>query len=812
MTKHYNERVNNCKDGAPNWLKRAYRESSRHMVRYKPITSLKPLSPDNGSMKWSELGLAPPLGAIAAEMTSSDFPFSHQQETIINLLSEDNSHRPIILRGGTGSGKTLAFLLPAISLILQGKIDFVVVFYPMKQLIEDQFFNLKKLLLKIFKQTGKQITTKTYHGEQGLNNDEQSAWDKELLETEQNPPNILLATFDKIFYQLIHNQEKGCLLHNKIKDAKYIVFDEIHALKGLPAAYIHYFLLVHKMRNPTCRLILSTATIAEIEQFSKEFLTLKKELENTLEPMVIESNPVRGTIAVRAIMSESFLPLLTMVEKELPKGTVAFVFVDSKRKIEQYANKLGLKLKKEQAFYDSGKICVLHANLHPKVRKQALIDVREGKVKIVITSAVSELGLNLSNVQTIINVGWPVSGKDGLLQRIARERSKPNEHKVIYLVFDLENPRDKLFYSNLYLIKDILEDYQCTPMLYPEKNQKVITTTIILLLVYGFKNYNEIISFFGRELKLNIEKCLTILLCQAIIQKNGQILSLVETDSKAFKKLIAKSIRAIAENWTINFQEGMDERIIGFFTQEEIIRGGLPGNIILINKIPYLVKSFNSKRRKIGVGLVSIPTTNQSLASNVLTSPKIMMGLFPKKRKLSSCVTLKLGELTVTKRPKLIVKFSLNNSKNSFQYFPPTDSEKIAYTFEDKSFGLLMNIAEVFQDPLLSLFASKTKEMLACLALVLKTQIELTLQIPQSELAIAYNESQFAIYDRGGENGNVQQVFKELQLVVEQAINRLESCSCLDGCEKCYGRDFTKLLPRGKSKMILKQLLTWLMV
>lgn len=331
------------------------------------------------------------------------------------------------------------------------------------------------------------------------------------------------------------------------------------------------------------------------------------------------------------------------------------------------------------------------------------------------------------------------------------------------------------------------------------------------MLVYGFKNYNEIISFFGRELKLNIEKCLTILLCQAIIQKNGQVLSLVDTNSKAFKKQIARSIRAIAENWTINFQEEMDERIIGFFTQEEIIRGGLPGNIILINKMPYLVKSFNSKRRKIGVGLVSIPTTNQSLASNVLTSPKIMMGLFPKKRRLSSGVTLQLGELTVTKRPKLIVKFSLNDSKNSFQYFPPTDSEKIAYAFIEKSFGLLVNIAEVFQDPLLSLFASKTKEMLACLALVLKTQIELTLQIPQSELAIAYNESQFAIYDRGGENGNVQQVFKELQLVFEQAINRLEGCSCLDGCEKCYGRDFTKLLPQGKSKMILKQLITWLM-
>ena len=797
-------------NGAPKWLKQAYRNSAKHKVRYKPITTLKPLSPDNGSMKWSELGLASPLGSIAEEMTSSDFPFSHQQETITSLLSEESSHRPIILRGGTGSGKTLAFLLPAISLILQGTIDFVVVFYPMKQLIEDQYFNLKVLLSKVHEQTGKFITAKTYHGEQGLSEEEQKAWKKELEETEQHPPNILLATFDKVFYQLIHNQEKNCLLHSKIKDAQYLVFDEIHALKGLPAAYIHYFLLVHRMRNHGCRIILSTATIAEIEGFSRTFLAPKTDLDNNFGAAIIESNPVRGKIEVRAIMSESFLPLLTMIEKELPKGTVAFVFVDSKRKIEQYANNLGLILKKNQALYDSGKICVLHANLHPKVRKQALMDVRDGKVMFVITSAVSELGLNFNNIQTIINVGWPVSGKDGLLQRIARERSKPSEHKVIYLVFDLENPRDQLYYSNLLIIKKILDDYQCTPILYPERNHKVIATTIVLLLVYGYKYYNEIISFFGNDMKLNVERSMTVLLCQAIIQKNGQVLLLVSTDSKAFKRLIARSIRAIAEHWMIIFQDGMTERIIGFFSQEEIIRGGLPGNIILINKVPYIVKSIDNKKRKIFVGLAMILSTKQSLPNNVIASPKIMMGLFPKKRRLSSGLTLQLGKLTVIKRPKLIAKFLPDNSKNYFQHYPPTDSEKTIYTFEEKSYGLLININEVFQDSLLSLFAKNTQKVLAVLSLVLKTQIEITLQMPQSELVVAYNETQFAIYDRGGENGNTYYLFKEWQTIVEQAIKRLEGCSCLDGCEKCYGRDFTKLLPRGKSKPILKQLLAWL--
>lgn len=805
MVKYEKMKTNN---GAPDWLKKAYKESAKREVRYKPIVTLEPLAPDHGSKKWFELGLFTPLGEIAAKITGSEYPYIHQQKTIESLLSEETKQRPIILKGGTGSGKSLAFLLPAISLILQGTIDFAVVFYPMKQLIEDQFHNLKKILNAIYKKTGKVITAKTYHGEQGLDDEEKVAWEKELLETEDHPPNILLATFDKVYYQLMHCQEKKCQLHKKIMTAPYLVFDEIHAMKGLPASYIHYFIQSHKLKTD-CRIVLSTATIAEAERFAQKFLQPKMESTEKLDITIIESNPVRGTIHVRAIMMESFLPLLSMVEKELPEGTVAFVFVDSKRKIEEYASKLGLKLHKDQAIYDSGKICVLHANLHQKIRKQALIDVRAGKVKFVITSAVSELGLDLNNIATIINVGWPVSGKDGLLQRIARDRSKPGERKAAYLVFDLENPRDKLYYSNLSIIKEILEEYQCTPIRYPERNQKVITTTIILQLVYGNKNYSNIISFFGPELRETVEKCITVLLSHAIIQKNGQILSLVETNTKAYKKLIASSIRAIAKNWVVIFQGGELRRTLGFLSQDEVLRGGMRRNILLLNKIPYLVTKFDKKKKEISVVLATLPKKELYIPGNVLAPPSFRMGLYSKKKRVTSGLEFQLGEIIVAKNPKLISTCSPNN-KNYFQLLPVEGSEIISNTLEEKSFGFLVDIARIFQDPLLSHISAKTKELLACLSLVLKTQIELTLQIPQSEIVVAYNEHQFVVFDKGGENGNVQHVFKELSTVIKLAINRLDECNCLDGCEKCFGRDFTKQLPFGKSKIIIKQALAWL--
>lgn len=144
----------NSKNGAPRWLQQAFQAESKNIVRYKPITTLKPLSPVKGTKSWRELGLTPPLGEVASEITGSAYPYKHQQKTIESVLTATEAKRkPIILRGGTGSGKSLAFLLPALSLILMGVLDFVIVFYPMKQLIEDQFYNLKKLLTKIYERT-----------------------------------------------------------------------------------------------------------------------------------------------------------------------------------------------------------------------------------------------------------------------------------------------------------------------------------------------------------------------------------------------------------------------------------------------------------------------------------------------------------------------------------------------------------------------------------------------------------------------------------------------------------------------------------
>lgn len=206
-----------------------------------------PLNPP-GAIKWQTLAKLPPsfptvektttwlellppamdyLAKILEKITGSAHPFQHQKEAIRTLLSTKqplkNRDSGIIINGGTQSGKTISFLVPGIAKLLQGVespeetegLDFLVIFYPTKQLLQDQYSRIKELLIAIERETGKRLTCKVYSGDIGQSegNDPRAraAEARELRETEENPPNILLATFDKVWYQLITGQESTLL-------------------------------------------------------------------------------------------------------------------------------------------------------------------------------------------------------------------------------------------------------------------------------------------------------------------------------------------------------------------------------------------------------------------------------------------------------------------------------------------------------------------------------------------------------------------------------------------------------------------------
>ncbi len=793
-----------------------------------PILTLPPSQPRvRNDLVWSDLlpKEAEGLGLVLESIVQSAHPYEHQAEAIQHLLNSTTTNNGLIINGGTYSGKSLSFSVPGIIKILTGEIDFFVVFYPSKQLLLDQFDRMKELVVKLEEQSGKRLTVKMYSGDISRatgSTVSKHAQKKELYETEQHPPNILLATFDKVWYQIKHGKTNPLL--DKISSSPYMVFDEIHAFEGFAAGIIKGFIQIHKNNNHKCQVVLSSATIDDVVDFRDDFLQ---------GAGIITCPPVRGEHEFLGITKEHTVPFLADLWHELDSmpGKFCLVFMDSKEEIELLAERLCAKLRKKHPFFEEITVAIIHADLPYAQRKKILDEIKKGtrnRIKILISSSVLELGVNIPNVQTVVNIGIPITQKDGIVQRFARNRSNPSERRVNVCIFDLANSRDNFYWHHLEILRTILETNACNPILYPRQNPKILAGLLVLHLRYGINDYQEIMSFFlkeGRKVYEIARQQLTKLICFNVLKKvSGKILftSQGENRLRQLKNndvLVPSSIRAISANWSIQLKKGIDSirltdqtTSLGKISPKDVLKKGLPDNLIVRNRQKYLVTDFDKWQKTILVEKYFTGDSDDTfslLPMNQLYDPTISVGVFSKKIQGTRLVNINFGLITANQKPKIIANANPNSmlvndksrdENSNYFYQELTQQESNELAIAEKSEGIVISM----ETELLKPKNLTTKKMLKLFGEILLIEVEMVLSIPASEFELVYNANQLAIYDKGEPNGNAEYLFLHLQEVAQQALQRLEQCSCERGCEYCYG-EILGLLPDG-SKEYLKQL------
>jgi len=791
------------------------------------ILTLPPSEPKiNTQYPWQDI-LPEGLARVVEELTQSAYPFDHQVEAIRYLIENTSTKkdRDLIINGGTYSGKSLSFTLPGIIKLLTGELDFFVVFYPSKQLLLDQFDRMKELVVKLEKETGIQLTVKKYSGDI-TKRAGTTSWsvtrDNELYETEQRPPTILLATFDKVWYQLITGQKSPLL--EKIQSCQYLVFDEIHAFEGFAAAIIKGFIQIHKINNLTCEVILSSATIDDVTSFRDDFLP---------GAAIITCPPVRGEQEFLGTTKEHTLPLLVELWEGLENlpGKICLVFLDSKEEIEILTDRLCTKLKEDHPYFDTNSVVMIHADLPYAQRKKVLDEVRkeqQNKIRILLSSSVLELGVNLPNIQTVVNIGIPITQKDGIVQRMARNRSKPGEKRVNIFLFDLSNPRDNFYWENIDILQNILKTNACNPILYPKQNPKILAGLFILHLRYDIHDFQQIMTFFlkeGKQIHELVRQQYTKLVCFKVLKKeNGSVLFTGEGEEilahqlKKNNVLIPFSIRAISTDWVIQVSEGLNTKHLhegmkqlGKISSRDVLRKGLPGNIITRNKQQYLVTDIDHQQKIIFVKHFLMEPAkgfSLSLPSNQLYNPTITVGVFTKKIPEIDAMNITFGQLSLIRRPKVIVNtnpernISKTNEQEHNQFYSweeltEDESEELALT--EQAEGICINLGITLQKTL----KLSNKQLLKLFGEILVLETEVILSIPSTEFGLVYNDNQMAIYDKGEANGNVEYLYKHLQTIAENARKRLKNCSCERGCKNCYG-EILGLFPKGAKENLLQ--------
>ena len=775
------------------------------------------------NLTWEELlpSNAQVLAEVIESIIGSAYPYEHQEQAIRYLLanSPKKEKTDLIINGGTYSGKSLSFIVPGIVKQLNGETDFFVIFYPSKQLLLDQFERVKEYLIKLEEQSGIRLTCKMYSGDIGKNDSSKQTRSytsqRELSETEQHPPNVLLATFDKFWYHLITGKKNPLL--ERIMTAQYIVFDEIHAFEGFAAAIIRGFISIQKKVNPLCQIVLSSATIANVVGFRDDFLPKAR---------IITCPPVRGEQEFLGITIDHTVSLLTELWDELKAkpGKFCLVFLDSKEDIEYLTEKICQKLQQENPFFDTETVNMIHADLPYTHRKKILDEIRKGnrnKIRLLFSSSVLELGVNIPNVQVVINIGIPITQKDGIIQRFARNRSIPGEKRVNIFIFNLSKQRDSFYWNHQEILGDILETNACNPILYPKQNPKIFAGLIILHLRYGITDFGEIMHFFLKEsifvyklARLQYTKLVSLMVLKKeqgkiLFTSQGETILLQQVKKKDI--LVPFSIRAITTNWSIQKIQGLSSdwytkqtTSLGKISTQDVLKKGLPGNIIVRNKQQFLVTDIDHHQKIIYVkNIISkdrkIHTSLQF--TNRLFDPKITIGVFPKRVKGLKLMDINFGQVFIQQKPAAVANFNpeelpsniiaeRNNKSYFWEELTQQQSEELAIT--ESSDGIIFTLKTDLQKPK----ELSIKKILEYLGRIIQIEIEAVLSIPANEFGLAYNTNQLVIYDKGDPNGNSEYLFLHLKKIALQALLRLSNCSCERGCKNCYG-EILGLLPLG---------------
>ena len=376
--------------------------------------------------------------ALAAWLAAKKIkPFAFQTECWQHIHAGQSG----LLNAPTGAGKTYAILLGLLNQALWHGQDtrhglHILWITPLRALAKDFYLNLEGILAEL-------IPTWRAGLRMGDTTQTQRAAQIKAM------PQILVTTPESL--QLLISQKEHA---GYFKNLHAVVVDEWHELLGnkrgtqLELGLAHLSQLkvlsskynVEDSINPltTSYLLLNTlqrwaisATIGNMEQAQAVIMggpgqgvlvradVAKKYEFITVVPKLMERFPWSGHLGLH--MAEQVAPLVAQARSCL-------LFCNTRAQAELWYHAL-LELMPELA----GNSALHHGSLEGQIRTWVEEALREGRVKLVVTTSSLDLGVDFSPVDQVIQIGSP-KGVGRMLQRAGRSGHRPGAVSRMYLV------------------------------------------------------------------------------------------------------------------------------------------------------------------------------------------------------------------------------------------------------------------------------------------------------------------------------------------------------------------------------------------
>lgn len=585
-----------------------------------------------------------------------------------------------------------------------------------------------------------------------------------------------MATLDKLFYRCFKEDKYGFL--EWIKNTGVMVIDEVHAGSGGYLTHVREFISVFKRNNPLLRVILTSATVKDVASFRDKFLP---------SAQIIQATGKRGIVRVMVLLRESLEQyIMEKIDPHLQKtGGICLVFVDNIQKVSQLVAKCNESLMKRTGLplevikLNSPFLCI-SSQLAEQDKTDILQRIKNGSLRFLFTTSLLELGIDIPRIEHIINIGWPITGKNELLQRFGRLRFQTIEQKKNFtIILDTDNPLDNYYLENHQKIKEILEENISEQILFDSKSLQRMKAFVLFRVVMGQTTIEEILTFCHEgECERITRTATTMLVAQGILRtrKHKQPYrkrELVIADEKELKQFVRNHrIRSGERKWSIveRSQEAKREiKILGEIGEQRIIRITLPGNLLYQGRKGDIYRVVKLLEGKVLVEKLAINKT--TLEQNKLKPPIFQIEKQARMQK-KGAIAIQFGKMIIQRETAKINRYTNTGERIEEEREEQPEEEELGnwgkktYYWQEKTSGILIEV----NYPKNVLNNEQKKEALNLLKDLILKSMEIILHISESSFRTVMNvhENRIVIYDRGGDLGNAEYLFTKFQEIENQ--------------------------------------------
>ncbi len=311
------------------------------------------------------------------------------------------SGKDLLVSSQTGSGKTAAFLLPVLHRLLQQDASDsgtrALILLPTRELALQTQKHFQQLAAFTYLKCGLIIGGEAY---------------KHQVATLRKNPEVIIATPGR----LVDHIEKG---NPDFRDLEVLVLDEADRMLDMGFAIDMH--TISEYSNPERQNLLFSATL-DAKGMDRVIATFSDPLTIEIESHRQQHSHITQQLVLADDIKHKEKLVDAIIREEEAKKV--FIFCNKRVQCEQLSHYLR---------YKKHKVNFLHGDIAQNDRKQIMNSFRQGAISILVATDLAARGLDINDVDLVINFAVAHSGDDHV-HRVGRTGRAGNEGKAISLV------------------------------------------------------------------------------------------------------------------------------------------------------------------------------------------------------------------------------------------------------------------------------------------------------------------------------------------------------------------------------------------